>query len=195
MSDLLAQDVLFHGRVVRVQILGPDTISVQRGELTPALLEHLKAHKAEIIAAACRREWERWQTECPAPGEDPRPDLAEDSARWTALLSAAYELDGEDPTGTWAALHVVRCLGAAIAIQRGKWRLEAGPDYDGDWQADKARYLSPRTATIKRLLAAMAEETATTGPRTGAMHQNAPKYTDSGELDPSYSPASLFDAA
>jgi hypothetical protein len=169
MSDLLAQDLLFHGRVVRVQILGPDTIRVQRGELTPELLEHLKAHKGEIIAEACRQEWERWQTERPAPGEDPRPDLVEDSARWAALLSAAYELDGEDPTGTWAALHVVRCLGAAIRVQRGKWRLEAGPDYDGDWQADRARYLLPRTATIKRLL----EKQASSAHMVGVSHRNA----------------------
>ncbi len=183
MSDLLAQDVLFHGRVVRVQILGPDTISVQRGELTPDLLDYLRAHKAEIIAAACRQEWERWQTERPAPGEDPRPDLVEDSARWAALLSAAYELDGEDTTGTWAALHVVRCLGAAIAIQRGKWRIEPGDYEPGEWAADRARYLAPRTAIIRRLLAAMAEETATTGPRTGDNRRCGAKAGESAALE------------
>jgi len=183
MSERLAQDLLFHGRVVTLEILGPETIGVRRGELTPALLAYLREHKAEIIAEACKREWEQWQSERPAPGEDPRPDLVEDSARWTALLSAAYELDGEDPTGTWAALHVVRCLGAAIRVQRGKWRLAAGPDYDGDWQADRARYLLPRTATIKRLLAAMAEGPATTGPRTGATGRNVAKSSDAGELE------------
>ena len=105
---------------------------------------------------------------------------------------AAYELTR---TRRARGRYVVRCLGAAIRVQRGKWRIEPGDYEPGEWAADRARYLAPRTATIKRLLAAMAEETATTGPRTGAMHQNAPKYTDSGELEPSYSPASLFDAA
>jgi hypothetical protein len=184
MSERLAQDVLFHGRVVTLEILGPETIGVRRGELTPDLLEHLKAHKAEIIAAACAREFATWQSERPSPGEDPRPDLAEDSARWTALLSAAYELDGEDPTGTWAALHVVRCLGAAIAIQRGKWRIEPGDYEPGEWAADRARYLAPRTATIKRLLAAMAEGPATTGPRTAAaIEQNLIKPDILGDLE------------
>ncbi len=125
MSERLAQDVLFHGRVVTLEILGPETIGVRRGELTPELLEHLKAHKGEIIAEACRQEWERWQSERPAPGDDPRPDLVEDSAQWAALLSAAYELDGEDPTGVWAALHVVRCLArrSAYSAASGGWRL------------------------------------------------------------------------
>lgn len=169
MSERLAQDVLFHGRVVTLEILGPETIGVRRGELTPELLEHLKAHKGEIIAEACKREWEQWQSERPAPGEDPRPDLVEDSARWAALLSAAYELDGEDPTGTWAALHVVRCLGAAIVVQDGKWRIEPG-DYDPrEWAADRARYLLPRTATIKRLL----EKQASSAHMVGVSHRNA----------------------
>lgn len=159
----------FHDRVINLEIVGPDSIAVDQAELSPDLLAYLREHKAEIIAAACAREWEKWQTERPAPGEDPRPDLAEDSARWTALLSAAYELDGEDPTGTWAALHAVRCLGAVICVQRSKWRLEAGPDYDGDWQADRARYLLPRTATIKRLL----EKQASSAHMVGVSHRNA----------------------
>ena len=173
----------FHDRVINLEIVGPDSIAVDQAELSPDLLAYLREHKAEIIAAACAREWEQWQSERPAPGGDPRPDLAEDSAQWAALLSAAYELDGEDPTGVWAALHVVRCLGAAIRVQRGKWRLEAGPDYDGDWQADRARYLLPRTATIKRLLAAMAEGPATTGPRTAASVRKVAKSSDAGELE------------
>ncbi len=181
MSERLAQDLLFHGRVVTLEILGPETIGVRRGELTPDMLEHLKAHKAEIIAEACKREWEQWQSERPAPGEDPRPDLVEDSARWTALLSAAYELDGEDPTGTWAALHVVRCLGAAIAIQRGKWRIERGDYEPGEWAADRARYLAPRTVAIKRLL----EKQALEASGNAASARNGAKASESGELEAS----------
>ncbi|MFY9190543.1 MAG: hypothetical protein WAN89_04660, partial [Lawsonella sp.] len=86
----------FHDRVIDLEIVGLDSISVDQAELSPDLLAYLREHKAEIIAEACKREWEQWQSERPAPGEDPRPDLVEDSARWTALLSAAYELDGED---------------------------------------------------------------------------------------------------
>jgi len=182
MSERLAQDVLFHGRVVRVQILGPDTIGVQRGELTPDLLAHLDEHKAEIIAAACAREFATWQSERPAPGEDPRPDLVEDSARWTALLSAAYELDGEDPAGVWAALHVVRCLGAEIVVQDGKWRIEPGDYEPGEWAADRARYLTPRTAAIKRLLAAMGEKQALGASESAGAYRNTPKCIKSGEL-------------
>jgi len=41
--------------------------------------------------------------------EDPRPDLAEDSARWSRLLSMAYDLDGDDPAGLYGALNGLRC--------------------------------------------------------------------------------------
>ena len=42
---------------------------------------------------------------------DPRPDLG-DGRLWSALLAAAYALDGDDPAGLFGALHGLRSCGA-----------------------------------------------------------------------------------
>jgi hypothetical protein len=193
-SALLTHDILFHGRTVTLQIHGPDIIGVQRGKLTPELLAYLSTHKGEIIAEACRQEYERWQREHPQPGADPRPDLVQDGAQGARLLASAHEQDGEDSTGTWAALHVVRCLGAALVRQDGKWRIERGEYDPQEWADHRARYLAPRTAIIRRLLEAMAQKPAPSVSRSAEVLQKRAKVGESGGLEnPQGKMLSLFE--
>lgn len=90
----------------------------------------------------------------PAPlTEDPRPDLAVDSALWTALLEMAYAADGENPDGYFGALYGIRCCGAQLdVLPTGNWRLRRGEITENEWIDIRQRWLLPHEAAIRRLL-------------------------------------------
>jgi hypothetical protein len=80
-------------------------------------------------------------------GQDPRPDLTEDTERWVRLLALAWAYDGADADGAYQALLGARCLAA---------RLENGtltPRESEGWADHRQRYLLPHKDAIKHLLA------------------------------------------
>ena len=89
--------------------------------------------------------------------DDPRPDLAEDSAQWRRLLRLAWERDGEEAAGVYGVLLGVRCMGARL--ESGRIRPPVDMD-ESEWSADRERYLVPHRAAIVELLAAVAVPTA-----------------------------------
>ena len=97
------------------------------------------------------------------PWADPRPDLRGDHARWTVLLALAWDIDGLDPHGVFAALCGLRCWGAAIATDVQPldltpagpilgWRLTRGEIPAAAWPAYRARWLWPHKESLIRLL-------------------------------------------
>jgi hypothetical protein len=89
------------------------------------------------------------------PWADPRSDLADDHARWLALLELAYGRDGADPCGVFGALVGIRCCGAAITISGGErptWRLTRGEMTATEWQAIRTKWLMPHLTVLKELL-------------------------------------------
>lgn len=84
--------------------------------------------------------------------DDPRPDLAEDSAQWTQLLTTA--------TGpARGALHALRCGGTILVWQPEKGRWELRPVVNAhNWSSllvyseFKARWLMPIAAQVTELL-------------------------------------------
>jgi len=103
------------------------------------------------------------------PWADPRPDLAEDHARWLTLLELAYRRDGADPNGVFGALNGIRCCGAAITSSGGAnpaWRLTRGEMTAVEWQAVRARWLMPHLKALQDLLGtpAAAKTEATQNP-------------------------------
>jgi len=91
------------------------------------------------------------------PWADPRPDLADDHARWLTLLELAHRRDAADPYGVFGALVGIRCCGAAISSSGGvkpAWRLTRGEMTAAEWPAIRARWLMPHLAVLRELLGA-----------------------------------------
>ena len=80
---------------------------------------------------------------------DPRPDLA-DGGLYARLLAAAYALDGDDPAGTYGALHGLRCCGVRLRLDFGRAVHVAGECED--YGELRARYLLPRADRARALL-------------------------------------------
>ncbi|NLT74671.1 MAG: hypothetical protein GXX94_10865 [Chloroflexi bacterium] len=97
-----------------------------------------------------RAGWDRYLANRPGPTEDPRSDLADDSARWSALLTAAHA-DPEDPE-CWGVLHGLRCLGARLEVAGNGLRITPGEIAPDEYAALRERYLVPIAARVTRLL-------------------------------------------
>lgn len=87
----------------------------------------------------------------PASLIDPRPDLAEDSARWSRLLRLAQAAD-DSTDGLFQALHAARCGGAQLRADlvtlwptRGQMDVEA-------WSIFRKRWLIPHRQQLDKLL-------------------------------------------
>lgn len=121
-------------------VIGPEP----GGEETPSLLDLLEGEPAAVPPPAPSRVV--WM--------EPRPDLTADNADWKRLLRLAYAKSGDDPDGVFGVLHGVRCCGARLERQRGKWRIlppAEGTD-DAEWEDLRQRWLTPHRETIAELL-------------------------------------------
>lgn len=102
----------------------------------------------------------------PLPAEDPRPDLAEDSAKWGQVLAAAHAHDGGDPQGLYAGLSFLRCMGARLRQDAGKWTFRLGA-LGGE--AEQGRlydvHLAPHAQVLKAILEQPAGQVADPGSR------------------------------
>jgi hypothetical protein len=84
---------------------------------------------------------------------DPRPDHAGDTAHWETILTAAYELDGQLPSGVFAGLHGLRCMGAGLTKESsGRWRIVAG-EMDAAEYLESRKVLTPHIDAVRSLLA------------------------------------------
>jgi len=88
--------------------------------------------------------------------QDPRPDLTEDSAWWTRLLTVAYARDGTDPQGLFGALHGLRCCGARLARCSAGLRLVSGEMDAVEYAQDRARWLVPHKAALNEMIKGVA---------------------------------------
>lgn len=84
------------------------------------------------------------------PTNDPRPDLASDSAVWSRLLSLAHGDCGEDADSLFWVLQGMRCMGTSLVKGTSGWKLEAGQNKA--YAADRARYLVPNSDKVLALL-------------------------------------------
>jgi len=82
---------------------------------------------------------------------DPRPDLVDDAAEWTALLATQYARDGNDQQGLFGILLGFRAEGARLVRDRGRLRLEAG-ELAEEYPALRSVYLVPRRIELSHLL-------------------------------------------
>lgn len=147
----------------RVRIRAP------QGSIPPGLRARLD--KKALLHELRQRAWQRFLDKCPGPTEDPRPDLAEDSAWWSRLLTLAHERDEE----LGGILHGFRCLGRRLRRRDGGVVL--GPADDAadvlEYQEDRARYLLPSyTSLLTALLTQLSEEVVarpTEGPGASAV--------------------------
>jgi hypothetical protein len=94
--------------------------------------------------------------------QDPRPDLAGDSALWAQLLALAYDYDGHRAYGLFGALHGLRCMGAGLVVIGGKAKLVHGEMSQMDYDADRTTYLLQHQTALIELLSRLdvAEEKA-----------------------------------
>jgi len=114
--------------------------------------------------------------------EDPRPDLADDSAAWAQLLRLAWlEPDADEPAGCYGALHFIRCGGAGLDVTHRPplfARYSPMVPVQGDngealnladetawstpeeWERTRAEVLAPHRKAIARVLRVLAEECA-----------------------------------
>ena len=109
------------------------------------------AHNATRLAMdSPSAEWDRHLATRPEHTDDPRPDLADDSAHWAAILAAAYA----DPEGRecWGVLHGLRCLGARLEVAGNGLRITPGEIAPDEYAALRERYLMPIAARVTRLL-------------------------------------------
>jgi len=115
------------------------------------LLSRLGQYKSDVRAAWCQREWQKWVLDQNRDWmRDPRPDLTQDSNRWEALLAlvhADYDCDE-----FWWALQGMRCLGARLALVKGRLALVHGEMSAEEYAVDKATYLLPRAGEVVALL-------------------------------------------
>ncbi len=127
-----------------------DKLVVEGPSGAARVVRELFAHKSEILVALRR---ERAIT-------DPRPDLAEDSALWAALLDLAYDIDGDDPAGLCGALNGMRCYGAALVESAGGTRLLAGEMTTAEYDQMRGEYLLPHRKTLSMQLKRLSAEAA-----------------------------------
>jgi hypothetical protein len=120
-------------------------VDAPAGAVTPDLRADLAAHKGDLLALLARERF----------AADPRPDLANDSARWARLLALAYDRDGEDPRGLFGALHGLRCCGAGLAPADDGARLVAGEMPAEEYAAGREAWLVPHAAALTALLRAV----------------------------------------
>lgn len=65
---------------------------------------------------------------------DPRPDMRDDTERWSRLLLLVAPTDARDPQGLTGTLRYLRCEGATLApAEAGGYRLLPPPDM---WRED-----------------------------------------------------------
>lgn len=88
---------------------------------------------------------------------DPRPDLADDSARWERLLTMAYQLPEEDMDGVYGTLLGFRCMGARIFTVNGKPTITHGEIDPEEYKRDRETYLLPVAAKVAALMAKLGE--------------------------------------
>jgi hypothetical protein len=82
---------------------------------------------------------------------------------WNRLLAHAYDLDGYEPSGLFASLHGLRCLGARLETSANSAgapsvRLTAG-DIGDFYSVLRRKYLLPHEAALRRLLRDLAHPT------------------------------------
>ena len=88
---------------------------------------------------------------------DPRPDLAEDSEKWTKLLQLAMNKHGEELAGI---LHGFRCGGTRLKRGRNGYVLRPDVDPTGtlawpsmeEYEAMRDKYLTPCREEVTKLL-------------------------------------------
>lgn len=147
--ELQAQGVRFRIEQGQIHVHAP------QGVMTPRRTERLRALRGEWLAAT----------------EDPRPDLAEDTARWRRLLLLAWPVAGD----MWEVLRGFRACGALLQVGHGTLRLvplldpsERQSVWQGqaDWEEYRAEWLLPRATVLRQLLrgAYTREETSEGGP-------------------------------
>ncbi len=143
------------GLGVKLTVAGGDLeYEAPAGVLTPELRQALHRQKAMVIARL-------------AETDDPRPDLAEDTARWQWLLGLAYQRYGDGPESPCGILHGFRCAGARLERSPGTLRLKPRIDAarqtalwaaEGEWRRDRAQWLMPHAGALKQLLAEACQE-------------------------------------
>jgi hypothetical protein len=90
---------------------------------------------------------------------DPRPDLTDDTAEWTALLATQYARDAHDPYGLYGVLLGFRAEGARLVLDRGRLRLDPG-ELAEQYPGLRSLYLVPRRDELTALLTAVAQRLA-----------------------------------
>ena len=86
---------------------------------------------------------------------DPRPDLAEDSRLWHLLLMHCRATEDDGPDSLYGALHGFRCLGARLAVVKGRVRLFRGDITEDEYAALRTRWLQPHHKRLTELLESM----------------------------------------
>ncbi len=129
-----------------------------QGALTPDIQAEIRRHKREIEARILL-------------GDDPRPDLGEDSALWVRLMSLAYVADPE----LAGSLHGMRCCGTRL--QRTPCGIVMQPDIDPSgrdgwpsidaYRKARERWLIPHADTVRALLRRLAAEAVSNHVATG----------------------------
>lgn len=143
---------------------------------------NLKNLKAQLTALERSSEAELQresvcEADCTSPGNfkryeppfieiDPRPDLIDDSQKWTILLKMALELDGD----LCGALNGIRCGGTRIRPGRTgsgdiRWILRPDIDPSGrrawetqtDYEEARDKYLKPHFEEVTGLLQKLAD--------------------------------------
>ncbi len=106
----------------------------------PSALRHALAEESTLPAGS------------PPPGTDPRPDLPEDSSRWSDVLILAYAVDAGDVDGLFGPLLGFRCLGARLETTARGGRLLAGEIEPEEYAATREEWLVPRQRVLASVL-------------------------------------------
>lgn len=110
---------------------------------------------------------------------DPRPDLdatSRDAVWWSVLLALTVEQYGaSDPHGVYAALHLARCLGAALVrLPGGTLRIVAGAVAVDEWRTVRETWLRPHRRAVAELLSAVVQAS----PQGGRWPDGTPMRTE-----------------
>jgi len=132
-----------------------------QGAMTPELRAAMGEHKAEIMHYLAGDYTVRIKTADDPVWRDPRPDLKDDSRRWSLLLEKALEIDVD----VFGMLNVLRGMGARLEIAGPEtwslrpegplpaWQIARGADMTAaDFDDFRRRYLLPHAATLDQLL-------------------------------------------
>lgn len=140
-----------------LRVVGPEKL------VDPSVRQALAAHREEIWALL---DASRPAGTVSAFRGDPRPDLADDAARWSRLLSLAWARDGSDRCGVFGSLLGMRCLGVELVAADRTMRLQARKDAPGDpprwvtpeqYRDERSRWLDPHREAVIGLLAEAVE--------------------------------------